>query len=401
MEFRVEINMNCEGNRLGHIYYNQPERHEIKAAQHTLEDLCREKATELFGDSEPVSERLECELRHLEATDSAFHFLVLKEIAELSAEEKEWMFCVGSGAPFVEYLLGASPINPLPSHYRCETCHRTEFSSDAKDGYDLPRRVCPFCGNELARDGHNCSAYMHQYDRRGKVAWPYYGVFISDGVLEKLQHRLDSRLVYTASKDHIFCDIEFLVLSKSGILRRLLKETGTSNREIPLDDISIWKQVAKEQYRSCILDLMNPEDRIDALKAEQHHPTDAVETAASSIYDLTRIFGLRIGSFTEYPAQTEWNSPAFYTTKDDIFDALVESGFSADKAAIMAHGIGWGQNHWLNQVPSAIVGNMYAHENLWKRHSCLNRLFVCYLLKWYEIHFPKEYQAISDDATRK
>ncbi len=394
MTFRVETYMLLDGRFLcGHVYYDLPEAFEIKTAQHALEDVCRARAQELYGASAPVSDRLTSELRHLEETDSAFHFLILKEIAELSKEERAPMLCGGSGAPFVEYLLGASPIDPLPPHYRCENCRFLEFSAEAADGFDLPPKRCPGCGRALHRDGHNCSAAIHQYNHEGRVSWPYYAVRLSDDVIRKLPRRLDSRFCETRSKRHLFRDVEYQTLPRNRLLTRLSEATGTDAAAIDLDDDAVWNAVAKEQYEICLSKRTNPEESGDALKANRRKTADPKEKAFS-VFDLTRIIGFRHASCSLGADAFELRSPVFYATKDDIYDALTGAGFPADKAAILSHGIGWGRNRSLKHVPSAIVGNMYAFESMWTRRNCLVEAFGHYLLKWYEIHYPETYQTV-------
>ena len=53
------------------------------------------------------------------------------------------------------HLLGATPVNPLPPHYHCPSCHHLIFNAHADDGWDLPDLTCPECGAPMAADGHN------------------------------------------------------------------------------------------------------------------------------------------------------------------------------------------------------------------------------------------------------
>ena len=208
MIFRVEKNLNCgEGSFFGHIYYSQPDQREIKAALHRISELCRARAGELYGESEIVEKRLTSELRFLDETGSAFHFAVLKEIAELSKEEQSLMLCAGNGPLLIEYLLGASPIDPLPPHYRCDACRTVEFSAAAGDGYDLTEKNCPCCGKRLHRDGHTCADALQQFDHQGRRKWPYIGVKLSAAVIGKLSDLLLEELQKN-SQEKLFFEIE-------------------------------------------------------------------------------------------------------------------------------------------------------------------------------------------------
>ena len=56
-------------------------------------------------------------------------------------------------------LLGATSVNPLPPHYRCNNCHYTTFNCDHyEDGWDMPDAVCPACGGSMEGDGHRLSS---------------------------------------------------------------------------------------------------------------------------------------------------------------------------------------------------------------------------------------------------
>ena len=56
------------------------------------------------------------------------------------------------GSSLIYWLYGASIVNPLPPHYRCEKCKKVIFFSEG-DGWDLPVKEC--CGQPMVRDGHS------------------------------------------------------------------------------------------------------------------------------------------------------------------------------------------------------------------------------------------------------
>ena len=398
MEFRVGKNLNCGEDRFfGHIYYSQPDQREIKAALHRISELCRARARELYGESEIVEKRLTSELRFLDETDSAFHIAVLKEIADLSKEEQSLMLCAGYGPLLIEYLLGASPINPLPPHYHCDACRSVEFSSAAEDGFDLPRKNCPRCGKALHRDGHNCEAVLQQFDHQGRRKWPYIAVKLSSDVIGKLQRRLDSRLCDAGERSRVFCDIEVQSLPQSKKLKRLSETTGVKSVEIELDDGSVWAQVAKDIYEETMRDLTLPDDITETAKEAMHLPENAEGEPDVSLHDLIRICGFHNATFSNRFEIPELKSPTCYLTKDDIFDALLANGFPPDRAAVMTRRIAWGHKRELDYVPSAIKGNMYIIENLWTRCDCLSKAVYRYLLKWYELRYPRGYQKACEE----
>lgn len=59
-----------------------------------------------------------------------------------------------AGGSLIAYVMGMTDINPLPPHYYCPDCCRTEFCDTVFCGWDLPVKHCD-CGREYVRDGHN------------------------------------------------------------------------------------------------------------------------------------------------------------------------------------------------------------------------------------------------------
>lgn len=111
----------------------------------------------IFGDTPPVVcwSRLAAEEAVLCETDAIQSFAVMSKIQEAAKMNNSVVFAVNTvSSSFAAWLLGATNVNPLPPHYRCPSCGKTEFIYDIKDGFDLPIRRCE-CGAEFLRDGHN------------------------------------------------------------------------------------------------------------------------------------------------------------------------------------------------------------------------------------------------------
>lgn len=52
----------------------------------------------------------------------------------------------------VSWLCARTDVNPLPPHYFCPRCGRSEFAHEAKDCFDLPLKLC--CEAPMLRRGH-------------------------------------------------------------------------------------------------------------------------------------------------------------------------------------------------------------------------------------------------------
>ena len=116
-----------------------------------------QKRLSIFGDVPPVLcwSRLAAEKAVLEETDAILSMAVLAKIMEEAVKRNapvvETSFISNS---LTAWLLGATKVNPLPAHYRCPHCGKTEFVPHVNDGFDLPSKKCD-CGTEMIRDGHD------------------------------------------------------------------------------------------------------------------------------------------------------------------------------------------------------------------------------------------------------
>ncbi len=127
-------------------------------AAHDIETMSWGTAHEWYGEELPdiINKRLEKELHSI----VGYGFSTLYSIAQkLVSKSNLSGYLVGSrgsvGSSFVATMCGITEVNPLPPHYRCETCHKGFF--DVPEGYtvgvDLPDKDCPLCGKPLKKDG--------------------------------------------------------------------------------------------------------------------------------------------------------------------------------------------------------------------------------------------------------
>lgn len=96
--------------------------------------------------------RLNRELKMLRPADLVNSMLIFVTLANM---ECPYYLMGESAASFIAYLLGYSSANPLPPHYYCSACHQVERVVGVMDGFDLPEKLCPVCGNPMTGDGHS------------------------------------------------------------------------------------------------------------------------------------------------------------------------------------------------------------------------------------------------------
>ncbi|KLU65631.1 DNA polymerase III PolC-type [Desulfosporosinus acididurans] len=129
----------------------------IEGCEQTIKDIAFSKAHELYGDPLPelVQMRLDRELDSIIKNGFSVMYIIAQKLVWKSNEDGYLVGSRGSvGSSVVAYMTGITEVNALPAHYRCPKCKYSDFSDyGCKIGFDLPDKVCPNCGEPLAKDG--------------------------------------------------------------------------------------------------------------------------------------------------------------------------------------------------------------------------------------------------------
>ena len=391
----------------GDLFFTVPSPEAMESAVQEISGLCRVRVGELYGGMNYASPRLEAELTMMRKTDTAFHFALLKEIADLSRREGYPVLPQGNLAgSMIAFLLGITSINPLPPHYRCHTADCEFFCEGNVEtdllGVDLTDKNCHLCGEHMNKDGYNI-AIESVWGTKDNPQAPDFSMGIAAPTRSLIHNQLDSKFAFVDSDNALY---KQLTLADSALCERigdLAKATGVSPNTAQYQD-KVYLQVLKNIADDLVDELtefkesghINNEHYVNGMSFAE----ELKSVISCDFCTLTKIYGYIHGSFSDAKALKniyEWN---FFTLRDDFFEALISCGVPDEVALDLAKRGVWSlaekRKEYLSilgqyDVPQTLQEYFNCVTNLWPASACISRLQLMCAIAWYQINYPEEF----------
>lgn len=132
----------------------------IEGVDEKVEKKVWDKAHEIYGEKLPeiIEKRIEKELKSIIEYGFAVIYYISAKLVNYSLENKYLVGSRGSvGSSLVATLMNITEVNPMPPHYVCPKCKKSEFflNGEYGSGYDLPIKKCEECNEIYIREGQN------------------------------------------------------------------------------------------------------------------------------------------------------------------------------------------------------------------------------------------------------
>lgn len=152
----------------------------IPSIENKLIKMVSDRSKKIYGEDVPklVKDRIDKEIKSITTNKFSTVYYISHLLVKKSLDEGYLVGSRGSvGSSLVATLMDITEVNPLPPHYVCPKCHFSSFKmtheekskygikeieeplqvilDKTESGFDLPKKLCPVCSEELYKDGHS------------------------------------------------------------------------------------------------------------------------------------------------------------------------------------------------------------------------------------------------------
>lgn len=297
----------------GDLFFTKPIPEETQKAAQKVAELCYK----VVPQTERYIQRLEEELQYMRETGTAYHFLILKEIHELSP--KGILLRGGVSGSIISWLLGFCAVDPFKPELEAQ-----QLTTPVEFVWGLPEQI--------------------------KV--PTISLSIDPQVRPLIQSRLDQCFGNVKSDDNLYFRFSMLDFKMPEFM-----STSCLNALHTIAE----KQISQSKKLFAEKNLTEEEcyERTSLLQ-------EMTELQSCDLPTLIRLWAYYLSDFEGQRRAADLEDPWFFTTKDELYAKLIGCGVSKpDATEIVKRGV-WstgkkreGYIALLNQysVPQALISN--------------------------------------------
>lgn len=343
-----------EGNHstFGDIFFEVPTEETLIKAEKAVWDLGTDTLSQYVGEQDKLWQRFETEFRKMCITKTAFHFILLMEIAQISLEEGYPVDILGDAAgSVIAYLLGITGQDTLPYYIN-------------------------YCAEELLWGLESTPEPLD------------FSLGIAAEIRPLIHEKLERKYGSWRSRSDCYRRISLTDLAWCQSLGKLAKLT---NRKPTLEDCS------NEVFCRVLKNLAKAYEGIEGFERDEEAYGYRLEDISyvSDFDELIRIFAYENGVFGHKKVLSNLQIPDFFVTKDELFSFLIHHGVPRELAAdaVKARGFFDRRDHVKilenYSLPLEIYDWYMEGDYLWSGAECISRLvFLCYEA-WYQIEVAR------------
>ena len=346
-------------DRTRNLVFSVPTQEAMEKAEVEVAALCRDQYRKVFSDKTEPFAQLEMELKQMKETNTAFHFLILREIANLSREEGYPLMANSKWAcSLIAFLLEISQVDPF----------------------------------YLFRSG------------RFTLGKPYFEIHVASSVFEQLAQRLQKKYGNVDAAELRYHTITVIESDRCERIGKLARKTGETPSNFGNDVYVSALHTIAEQILARDLDEKNDNE-------EENLPLMQFASEMKGVADcdfdtLVRIFAYDKGTFSEPKRLENLKNTNFFVLREELEEALHACGMPYEDAQYLVQ-----KGVWHNagndarreedarlmeryHVPQEIRESFSNIWNLQPAYGCINRLIFMCMEAWYRLNYLTEYERI-------
>lgn len=328
-----------EGNNstFGDLFFSLPTEEASAHGAELVEQLCRQEDLP----TQAHADRLEEELQRMRESQTAYHFLLMKEIKELSPGGIVLHSC--ASASIICKLLGLSAIDAL-----CPDLVENHLSTPVEFIWGLP----------------------------GSGQLPILEAAIAPEIRTQIHHRLDRQYGRVDTNDDLFRQITLMDQYKPTL-------RNTAAQCTPELCLKVLHTIAQEEAECT----QRHFDERAIEKTEFHSRMNlAEEMQAMTFCDLPtliHLYAYGVGNFEDKRQVGRLQDPWFFTTREEFYAMLLTLGMPKEEALEMiSRGVrsrGERRARFMERLiqynaPQELIDNFSKTTNLWSAAACLSRI---------------------------